>query len=41
MLKEPKSLVSQELVFPDGAVGSVTGNEAAIAVPQKLGEGDK
>ncbi len=41
MLKEPKSLVSQELVFPDGAVSSVTGNERALAAPQKLGEGDK
>ena len=41
MLKEPKSLVSQELVFPDGAVGSVTGNERAVTAPQKLGEGDK
>ena len=41
MLKEPKSVISQELVFPDGAVNSVTGNERAVAAPQKLGEGDK
>ena len=41
MLKEPKSLLSQDLVFSDGAVGTVTGNERAVAAPQKLGEGDK
>jgi TolA-binding protein len=41
MLKEPKSLVSHDLVYPDGVVGSVTGNEPAVAAPQKLGEGDK
>ena len=41
MLKEPKSLVSQELVFSDGAVSTVTGNERAVSAPQKLGEGDK
>ena len=43
MLKETKSMLSQELVFPDGAVGSVTGNEKAVNAPQKLGggEGDK
>jgi cellulose synthase operon protein C len=41
MLKEPKSLPSNELVFPDGAVGAVGGNERAVAAPQKLGEGDK
>lgn len=41
MLKEPKSLTSSELVFPDGAVGAVGGNERAVAAPQKLGEGDK
>ncbi len=41
MLKEPKSIVSQDLVFPDGAVNGVGGNERAIAAPQKIGEGDK
>lgn len=41
MLKEPKSLVSMELVFPDGAVGTVSGNERATVVPQKLGGDDK
>jgi TolA-binding protein len=41
MLKEPKSAVSQELVFPDGAVNAVSGNEKALSAPQKLGEGDK
>jgi tetratricopeptide (TPR) repeat protein len=41
MLKEPKSLPSIELSFPDGAVGAVSGNERAVAAPQKLGEGDK
>jgi cellulose synthase operon protein C len=41
MLKEPKSVISQELGFPDGAVGTVSGNEHAMTAPQKLGEGDK
>jgi hypothetical protein len=41
MLKEPKSVIASELVFPDGAVGSVLGNERAAPVPQKLGGDDK
>jgi TolA-binding protein len=41
MLKDPKTYVSNELVFPDGAVSTVGGNERANAAPQKLGGDDK
>lgn len=41
MLKEPKSIISSELTFPDGAVSQVTGIERAQAAPQKLGGDDK
>lgn len=41
MLKEPKSLISSDLTLPDGAVGTVEGNEKAVKAPQKLGEDDK
>lgn len=41
MLKEPRSLIAGEQVFPDGAVGTVSGNEKAQAAPQKLGGDDK
>ena len=41
MLKEPKSLISSELTFPDGAVSGVSGHERAQAAPQKLGGDDK
>lgn len=41
MLKEARSQLSRELSFPDGAVSTVSGNERAVAAPQKLGEDDK
>ena len=41
MLKDAKSVISEDLRFPDGAVGTVTGNERATVQPQKLGEGDE
>jgi TolA-binding protein len=41
MLKDPKSLISSDLVYPDGAVGTVSGNEKAQLAPAKLGEDDK
>lgn len=41
MLKEPKSVISSELVYPDGAVSSASGNERAAQAPQKLGGDDK
>jgi hypothetical protein len=41
VLKEPKSVISSELAYPDGAVGSVSGNEKALTTPQKLGGDDK
>jgi hypothetical protein len=41
MLKDPKGVIYSDLNFPDGAVGTVTGNEKAGATPQKLGDGDK
>ncbi len=41
MLKEAKSLVSDALVLPDGAVSTVDGNEKATKAAQKLGEEDE
>ena len=42
MLKEPKSLISEALTLPDGAVGTVEGNEKATRSVQKLtSEDDK
>jgi TolA-binding protein len=41
MLKEPKSIISDELAFPDGTVSSVQGQERAQSAPQKLGGDDK
>ncbi len=42
MLKEPKSLISDSLALPDGAVGTVEGNEKAQRAVQKLtSEDDK
>jgi cellulose synthase operon protein C len=40
MLKDAKSVLAQDLVFPDGTVSSVEGNERAQSAPQKIGGGD-
>lgn len=41
MLKEPKESVGSELSFPDGAVGTIEGNEHKKDAPQKLGGDEK
>jgi TolA-binding protein len=41
VLKEPKSIISSDFSFPDGAVATVEGNVRLQAAPQKLKEDDK
>jgi cellulose synthase operon protein C len=41
MLKDSKSMLAQDLVFPDGVVSSVEGNEKAQNAPQKIGGDEK